>query len=134
MKKLRHDQSVSFPTVAPFDTVDARDLLPIAPHVDHLGVGEGTVVAREGEHARQFVVVLSGEVVASRDGAELTRLGPGTQIGAPGVLDGEPHGSTLTATTDLDVLVVSAPALRWAVEAVPALSDAVRGAEAFAPA
>jgi CRP-like cAMP-binding protein len=133
MSKLRQS-SIGLPAVAPFDTVDERALRPIAPHVDHLPVGQGTVVAREGEHARQFVVVLSGEVVASRHGTELGRFGPGAQIGGSGVLDGEPYGSTLTASTDLDVLVVSAPALRWAVQEVPAFALAVREAGALVTA
>jgi CRP-like cAMP-binding protein len=123
----RYSPPLEFSAVAPFAAVDHRALTPIAPHVDHLPIGQGTVVAREGEHARQFVVVLSGEVVATRDGAELARFGPGAQIGGSGVLDGEPFGSTLTAGTELDVLVVSAPALRWAVQEVPSFAQAVRG-------
>jgi CRP-like cAMP-binding protein len=108
MARRRPDTSMLAAT-APFDQLRPRALRPLAPHVDRLGVPEGTVLAREDETARAFIVVLEGEVIERRAGADVGRSGAGTEIG---------HGSTFVAASDLDLLVVNGPAYRWAVRAL----------------
>jgi CRP-like cAMP-binding protein len=100
----------------PFDQVP-DDVWPmLAEHTDRLSVPAGSVLAREGELARQFVLVLDGEVATS--GVEQTTLrDPGVQIGARELMWGQPYDATWTALSELDVLVVNGPAFRWAQRA-----------------
>jgi CRP-like cAMP-binding protein len=106
--------------VAPFDQVPARDLRQLAPHVDQLHVSAGSVLAREGDTAREFIVVLAGDVLASRAHAPVDRLGAGTQIGARALSEHQPHDATWQALTDVDVLVVNGPAFRFARSSIAA--------------
>jgi hypothetical protein len=89
----------------------------LAEHTDRLSVPAGSVLAREGELARQFVLVLDGEVTTSGESGPTVHQDTGVQIGARELIWSEPYDSTWTALSDLDVLVVNGPAFRWAQRA-----------------
>lgn len=100
---------------APFDQAPVRVLRALGPHVDRLRVRAGTVLAHEGRVARELLIVVDGDVRATRDGHEVVVRSTGTQIGASGLLDRQPYDRTWIARTDLDVIVVNGPAFRWLV-------------------
>jgi CRP-like cAMP-binding protein len=104
--------------VAPFDRYPEDALQVLAPQTDQLHVRAGTVLAREGASAREFIVVLSGQVTAMRSEVAVDRAGAGTQIGGSALVQDEAHDATWMADSDLDVLVVNGPAYRWAAHAV----------------
>lgn len=116
--------------VAPFDRYDDRTLAPLAAHADRLTVPAGTPLAQEGRRARQVVVVMAGDAVVTRCGAEVARLGPGAWLGARESLAGAPHAETVVAGDDLAVLVLPDPAFRWAVQSLPGLATAIPADEA----
>jgi CRP-like cAMP-binding protein len=117
-----HDNSTiaALSTVAPFDRMPARDLLTLAPHVDQLDLPAGAVLAREGATARELVVVLAGNVVASRGDAPTQRFGPGTLIGERPLSERRQHDVTYRAATDVSLLVVNGPAFRFAQTSIAA--------------
>jgi CRP-like cAMP-binding protein len=121
---IRHRPDVEpLASVAPFDRYPRRHLRQLAAHTDRVTVPEGTVLAREGGLVHEVVVVVDGEVVASRrDGCE-RRLGTGARLGARELVSGAPHADTLIAGTALEVLVVNGPAYRGAAQTLPGLSD-----------
>ncbi len=127
--KLRHrfDRDISmFDGVAPFDGIAPSVLRSLTANTDRAHVPAGTTIGREGRPARQFVVVLSGEVIALRHGEPVDRFGPGTQVGGVSLVQGIPSDVTLVAATPLELLVVNGPAFRWAAQLVP--TDAWRTA------
>lgn len=93
---------------------DARRLAALAPHTDRLRLPPGRVVARAGDLARELTVVVAGEATVERDGAPPEVLAAGAQIGLAEVLAGGRHGATVVARSELDVVVVNGPAVRWA--------------------
>jgi CRP-like cAMP-binding protein len=109
--------------VTPFDCYPRRHLLPLGAHADRLRVPEGTVIAREGGLVRELVVVVAGEVVASRCGGTERRLGEGAWFGASELVTGAPHPETLVAGEGLEVLVINGPAYRGAAQTLPGLAD-----------
>jgi CRP-like cAMP-binding protein len=121
---IRHRPDVEpLASVAPFDRYPRRSLRPLAAHADRVTVPEGTVLAREGGLVHEVVVVVDGEVVASRCGATQRRYGSGTRLGARELLTGAPHPDTLVAGEALEVLVINGPAYRGAVQTLPGLAD-----------
>jgi CRP-like cAMP-binding protein len=114
MMKKHTDDLAHLRAVAPFDQCPDDALRALAPHADHLHVRAGTVLAREGTSAREFIVVLSGQVTATRSDLAVDRAGAGTQIGGTALVDDQAHDATWMADSDLDVLVVNGPAYRWA--------------------
>lgn len=114
MMKKRSADFAQLRAVAPFDQCGDDALRVLAPHADQLHLRAGTVLAREGTSAREFIVVLSGEVTAMRSNAMVDHTGAGTQIGGSALVDDVAHDTTWMADSDLDVLVVNGPAYRWA--------------------
>ncbi|HYZ99595.1 MAG TPA: cyclic nucleotide-binding domain-containing protein, partial [Acidimicrobiales bacterium] len=107
--------------IPPFDRYPARMLTPLAVNADRLKLPEGTVLAREGSRARQVVGVVAGTVGAGRGGRPIGVLGPGTWIGTTELLEDRPHGLSFVAGEGLEVLVLTAPAFRWAASTLPGL-------------
>jgi CRP-like cAMP-binding protein len=125
LRPRRAAADLSLLAVAPFDRYPERAVRPLAGHADRLRLREGTELACEQHRADEFVVVLSGEVIAHCDGQEVGRLGAGAHIGAAELLHGTRHAHTLLAGCDLDVLVVYGPAFRWAAQMLPGFAEAV---------
>lgn len=101
-----------------------RVLRSLAHHTDRVTVPAGTTIAEAGRAARQVVVVLDGWVEEHHDGW-VERFGAGTRVGERELAAHEPHSTTWVAATDVEALVVDAPAFRWiAVEHPSALTAA----------
>jgi CRP-like cAMP-binding protein len=125
LRSRRAAADLSLLAVAPFDRYPERAVRPLSAHADRLRLREGTELVREQQRADEFVVVLSGEVIAYCDGQEVGRLGTGAHIGATELLQGTRHAHTLLAGCDLDVLVVYGPSFRWAAQTLPGFAEAV---------
>ena len=65
------------------------------------------MIARQGEIGTGFFVVTDGAVRVVRDGAVLTRLGPGDFFGELSVLDGQPRNATVTADAATSCLAIA---------------------------
>lgn len=124
--RRRADASVLL-GVAPFDRYRRRALAPLAAHADRLRVTSGTVVAREGHLVREMVIVLSGALLATRGGRPVGTFGPGTAVGGEELLAGRTHQATLVAGDGLEVLVLTGPAYRYAVQTLPGLTGELPG-------
>lgn len=123
MRSRRRPDVTVLAEVPPFDRYAHSSLAPLIPHADRLRLANGTVVAREGYRARQLVIVVAGVLLATRAGRPIAALGPGTWVGADELLDDRAHDCTLVAGEGLEVLVLTGPAYRWAVQTLPGLTD-----------
>lgn len=73
-----------------FVDLDRRQLDRLAKHFAIVDVTEDDSLARQGEPATEFVVVLSGRIGVSLDGFALAILDRGAHFGALPLLDGGP--------------------------------------------
>ena len=71
-----------------------------------LGVPAGAPVVTEGEPGDLFYVLLDGEVVVTRHGEEVRRLGPGSSFGEIALLHRSPRTATVRAVTDTRLVTV----------------------------
>lgn len=113
---------------------DARHLAALAPHTDRLRLPPGRVVARAGDLARELTVVVAGEATVERPGHAPEVLTAGAQVGLAEVLCGSRHGATVVARSDLEVVVVNGPAVRWAQREGVGRTDRPAGATVPRPA
>lgn len=123
MRARRRPDVTLLAEVPPFDRYARTSLAPLIPHADRLRIADGTVVIREGQCARQLVIVVAGALLATRAGRPVGALGPGMWVGAQELLAGSAHDCTLVAAEGLEVLVLNGPAYRWAVQTLPGLAD-----------
>lgn len=117
--------------------VRRRDLASVAPLVEDLGVAAGTALVHEGDLCHEVVLVLEGEATVSVAGRTVGVVGPGDVVGDVAVRDQAPHATTVTATTNLHVLVAGPESYRAFVHhpvvvrhVAVTLSDRLRRADA----
>jgi CRP-like cAMP-binding protein len=116
---LRHRPDVSaFAGVPMFEGFDADVLAPLAPYADRLAVTPGVTLAPEGRHTHEVLVIVSGEVIVTRDGVAVDRIGPGAVIGADEELAGTAHDATYVAGAGVAALVLRGSAFRWAAQSL----------------
>jgi len=108
-----------------FDGCSRRELESLARLAVEVDVEAGKVLAAEGEPGREFLIVLSGEAVASHGGQQVATFGPGDCFGEVAVLDHSARTATVVARTPMRLAVVAAPDFDRLVEQVPALAHRV---------
>jgi CRP-like cAMP-binding protein len=89
-----------------FAACTAEQLETVVRLAERLHVDEGEVILREGRLGRELFVILEGSVVVTRTGRVVNEWGAGDYFGELAAIEGVPRSATVTATTDLDVLIV----------------------------
>jgi len=86
-------------------TDDELERIAALAHVAHVRAGE--VVVREGELGCEFYVLVAGTARVSVDeGQTVADLDPGSFFGEMALLDGGERVATVTAVTDLELMVL----------------------------
>jgi CRP/FNR family transcriptional regulator, cyclic AMP receptor protein len=124
-----------------FSACSKRDLRRIAALVDEIDVPEGRVLMRQGDPGSECFVVAEGKAKATVRGSGSASLGPGDVVGEMALLDRGPRSATVTATTDMYLLVLSSRSFSALINQVPlvarrimaVLAERVREAEARRP-
>lgn len=108
-----------------FGGCSAADLALIGASSEELAVEPGELVVREGRYDHEFYVILDGVAGVTRGGSELARLGPGDFFGVSALLSGQPRNASVTASTDMRLLVVPEETFRQLVSRVPSFAASV---------
>ncbi len=119
-----------------FAGLGKRERKALARNADEIDVAEGKALAREGDFAYEFFVIEQGTADVTHDGECIAQLGPGDFFGELGVLASERRMATVTATSPMDLIVLTSGALRAVHREHPQVADRLRKAvdERFAPA
>ena len=96
----------------------------VARLAERIQVGEGEVLAREGRIGREFFLILDGTVAVTQKGRRVNTLGPGDFFGELAALDPGPRNATVSALSDLDVLIIG-PREFAAMADIPGFRDAL---------
>jgi CRP-like cAMP-binding protein len=78
----------------------------IAKMCSTLSFPAGSVLAREGELGREFMVVAEGTADISVNGTTVATVGPGDFFGEVALLDGGPRTATVVATSDVVIQAI----------------------------
>ena len=89
-----------------FAACTAEQLTEVARIAEHLRVQADEVILREGRLGRELFVILEGTATVTRDGRVVNVLSRGDYFGELAAIEAEPRSATVTATTDLDVLII----------------------------
>lgn len=89
-----------------FAACTQEQLAAVAQEAERLHIDEGEVILREGRLGRELFVILEGSVVVTRAGRIVNQWGAGDYFGELAAIEGAPRNATVTATTDLEVLIV----------------------------
>jgi CRP/FNR family cyclic AMP-dependent transcriptional regulator len=124
-----------------FSACSKRDLTRIASLVDEIDWPEGRVLMRQGDSGNQCFIIAEGEVKATVRGRRGVTLGPGAVLGEMALIDHGPRSATVTAETDLHLLVLGSREFFSLLDDVPgvgqrimrSLAERVRAAERTKP-
>jgi CRP/FNR family transcriptional regulator, cyclic AMP receptor protein len=105
-----------------FSGCSKKDLQRLAKAADQLHVASGTVLTREGDVGREAFILLEGTAEVRRDGEVVAELGPGAHVGELSLLDGGPRTATVTATSEVELLVLSRGAFNGVLDEIPTLA------------
>jgi len=89
-----------------FDGCSTDELRRIAEVATITEMPAGTVLTRIGEPGDSFFFIIDGQASIETLIGFVDRLRPGDFFGEMSLLDGEPRSATITATTDVRLLVV----------------------------
>lgn len=99
-----------------------KQLHDVAKLTTEIDAPRGAVLCQEGEVGRQCFVIREGEATVTIGGDEVATIGPGGVFGELSLLDGEPRVATVTAATDMHLIVLSRPEFHELLAASPAVS------------
>ena len=102
-----------------FEHCSKRELALIARVADELDLPAGKKLTREGEPGREFLVLLAGTADVHKRGAKVAALGPGDFLGEIALLTDVPRTATVTTTTPVRALVVTAHHFRQVLSRSP---------------
>jgi CRP-like cAMP-binding protein len=94
-------------SISLFNGCSAKDLQTLAGITTELSVRAGRVLCREGEMGHEFFVIVDGEASVDLNGKTVDTVGPGGFFGEMALLDGGARVATVTAATEMDLLVLS---------------------------
>jgi CRP/FNR family transcriptional regulator, cyclic AMP receptor protein len=99
-----------------------NELRQLARIADEIDLREGTVLTREGRSGREFFVLIAGDARVSKKGKKIADLGSGDWFGEIALLTDSPRTATVTATSTVDVLVITDRSFRRVVETMPSIA------------
>ena len=105
-----------------FASCSRKELQTIARASDELTIPAGKTLVEQGDVGRECFVILEGNASVKRNGRKVATLGPGAYFGELSLLDKGPRTATVTADTDLDVLVLGPREFSAVLEQVPGMT------------
>ena len=113
-----------------FAECSGDELEAIARVADELSLPEGRELMRQGATGRELVVIVEGEVAIERDGETIAIGRDGDFFGEMALVSGQPRNATVTANTDLRVLVLDGLSFDRLLRDVPTIAEKVERAVA----
>lgn len=110
------------PLFAPFSK---RELQKIVRASDEISVEAGRVIVEQGTTGHECFVILEGSASVRRSGRKIATLETGSQFGELALLDGGPRTATVTAETDMSLLVLGQREFAAVLDEVPGLAQKI---------
>ena len=105
-----------------FSTCNKRELARIASLVDEVEAPKGKVLVRQGDTGQECFVIAEGRAKATMRGKGTAMLGPGSFFGEMSLLDQGPRSATISAETDMRLLVLGSREFSALVNEVPVVA------------
>ena len=120
---LRRDAKIELLKKVPlFAGCSKSELRELAKTADEIDLRQGTVLTREGRPGREFFVLIDGTAEVTKKGKKIADLGPGDWLGEIALITDSPRTATVTATSPVDVLVITDRRFRSVVETMPSIA------------
>lgn len=105
-----------------FSGLSRDELRRLSRVTDEVVVPAGTVLIHEGTFAHEFLLIEAGSAEVRREGRLLAELGAGDFAGEIGVMQDARRNATVTATSELTAIVMTARDLRQLARELPSVA------------
>ena len=129
-KRSRDPKVERLSQVQLFSNCGKRDLQQIARLTTEIDVQAGKVLMRQGDRGRECFVIEEGKAKATIRGKGTHLLGPGECFGELALLHSAPRSATVTADTDMRLVVLDSREFSTLLESVPSVAKSVLAAVA----
>jgi CRP-like cAMP-binding protein len=102
-----------------FAALSRKEMGLIARRGEDVSVREGKVLCSEGEMGHQYFVILKGTANVTRRGRKIATLEPGGAFGELSLLARQPRNATVTAATDMELVVLGQREFAGLIDEVP---------------
>ncbi|MEI7592913.1 MAG: cyclic nucleotide-binding domain-containing protein [Actinomycetes bacterium] len=121
----RKDRLEQLANISLFRSCSQRELAKVARAVDEVTVESGRVLVEQGAAGHECYVIVHGKASVSRDGKVIATLGAGDTVGELAMLDGGQRSASVTAATELELLVLGQREFAALLTEVPTLSHKI---------
>jgi CRP-like cAMP-binding protein len=111
-----------------FASLSKNERSELAQHSTEIDAPEGTKLVREGEFAHEFFVIEQGRAEVTRGDRKIAELGPGDFMGEMGLLGGIQRNASVTAVTQMTLIVMSGSEFRSVASALPEVAEKIKQA------
>jgi CRP-like cAMP-binding protein len=108
-----------------FESCSRHELQGIAQIADEVSLPAGRTLMREGQHGREFMVLVEGQAEVRRQGVRLRELEAGDFLGEIALVADVPRTATVTALTPVGILLLTARDFKTLMRDVPSLQRKV---------
>lgn len=105
-----------------FAACSKKELQAVAKASDEVTLPAGRHLCEQGSVGREAFVIVGGTAEVLVNGKKVAQLGPGSCFGELSLLDHGPRTATVTAVTDIDVLVLGAREFAALLDEVPPIA------------
>jgi CRP-like cAMP-binding protein len=109
-----------------FSDLSPADLERVSTALEEKRVSAGARLTLEGASGYSFFLIEAGQVDVERCGVLLETLGPGDYFGEAAILTGERRNASVTASTDVTVLVLFGTEFRVVEAELPAVAEQIK--------
>jgi CRP/FNR family transcriptional regulator, cyclic AMP receptor protein len=120
-KRARDPKVERLANVQLFSACNKRELSRIAQLTEEIEVPAGRVLIRQGDPGREAFVICDGRAKATVRGKKSAHLGPGQCFGEMALLDAAPRSATVTAESDMRLLVLDSRQFSTLIEDTPVI-------------
>lgn len=108
--------------VSLFSACSKKELQAVARASDEVNLAAGRVLCEQNSVGREAFVIIEGTAEVRRNGRKVATVGPGSCVGEMALLDHGPRTATVTAESDMKVLVLGAREFAAIIDDVPPIS------------
>ena len=108
-----------------FSNLSQRHLREISKHADQVQVETGKVLAQQRKTGWEFIFIVDGKARVEKDGKVIRQLSGGDFFGEIALIDGKPRTATVTAETDMTVLIVHKTSFDHLLDTIPGLQKKI---------
>jgi len=108
-----------------FSSLSQRHLKEISKHADQVQVDTGKVLAQQGKPGWEFIFIVAGEARVEKGGKVIRQLAGGDFFGEVALIDGKPRTASVTAETDMTVLIVHKTSFDHLLDTIPGLQKKI---------